>query len=379
MSLCNSDSDRTVGMSSQMTLNVKIQIRRNKTKKLLYRCHPPAGGAIFNTGSPIRSGMTIGEVLFFYISSLLPRVTFFMKKLLTFGPLFVIIAALLWSFDGLLRISLYSLPPAVIVFYEHLLGVIVLLPLGVIWMKDLKKMTRREWIAITLVALFSGALGTILYTAALGKINYSSYSIVVLLQQQLQPIWAIGMAAILLREKVTKQFMLWAAVALIAAYFITFKDLQVNFSTGSGTVLAGAFALLAGFMWGTSTAISKFVLNKVSFMTATALRFMIAPLFALFFVIGQNQTAQLFVLTPQQIGTLLLITFSTGMVALGFYYYGLKKTPARITTLCELVWPASAIFIDYVHFHKTLSATQVLGVIVLLVAIYQVTKKTASH
>jgi drug/metabolite transporter (DMT)-like permease len=136
--------------------------------------------------------MTIGEVLFFYISSLLPRVTYFMKKLLTFGPLFVIIAALLWSFDGLLRISLYSLPPAVIVFYEHVLGVIILLPLGVIWMKDLKKMTRREWIAITLVALFSGALGTIFYTAALGKINYSSYSIVVLLQQQLQPIWAKG-------------------------------------------------------------------------------------------------------------------------------------------------------------------------------------------
>jgi drug/metabolite transporter (DMT)-like permease len=202
--------------------------------------------------------------------------------------------------------------------------------------------------------------------------------VVVLLQQQLQPIWAIGAAALLLREKVTKLFLLWAAVALLAAYFITFKDLQVNLSTGSGTVLAGVFALLAGLLWGTSTAISKFVLNKVSFITATALRFMLAPLFALLFVFGQNQSAQLFVLTPMQIGTLLLITFSTGMVALGFYYYGLKKTPARITTLCELVWPASAIFIDYVHFHKTLSVTQLFGVALLLFAIYQVTKTDKS-
>jgi len=234
----------------------------------------------------------------------------------------------------------------------------------------LKKMTKKEWIAMGIVALFSGALGTILYTAALGKINYTSYSVVVLLQQQLQPIWAIAAAAILLKEKVTKRFIIWALLALIAAYFISFKDLHVNLATGSGTVIAALLALGAGFMWGTSTAISKFVLNKVSFLTATALRFFMAPVFALLFILGQNQTAALFTLTPAQWGTLLLITFSTGMVALGFYYYGLKKTPARITTLCELVWPASAILIDYFMYHKSLTATQIFGIALLLVAIY---------
>ena len=300
-----------------------------------------------------------------------------MKKLLAFGPLFVIIAALLWSFDGVLRISLYSLPPAIIVFYEHLLGAIILLPLAFKWTRDLKKMTRKEWIAIGVVALFSGALGTILYTAALGHIQYTQYSVVVLLQQQLQPLWAILAASILLRERITKQFLVWAFLALVSVYLITFKDLQVNFATGAGTVTAAVMALAAGFMWGTSTAISKFVLNKVSFLTATALRFFLAPLFALLFIIGGNQTAQLGSLTPPQWGTLLLITLSTGLVALGFYYYGLKKTPARITTLCELVWPASAIFIDYFLFHKTLSPTQILGVLLLLFAIYQVTKKSS--
>lgn len=297
-----------------------------------------------------------------------------MKKLLAFGPLFVIIAALLWSFDGVLRISLYSLPPAVIVFYEHFLGALILLFLSFKWFKDLKKMSKKEWIAIGLVSLFSGALGTILYTAALAKINYSSYSVVVLLQQQLQPIWAIAAAAILLKEKISKKFILWAVVALIAAYFISFKDLQVNLETGAGTAMAAGLAIGAGFLWGTSTAISKFVLNKVSFLTATALRFFLAPIFALILIFGQGQSAALTTLTPAQWGTLLLITFSTGMVALGFYYYGLKKTPARITTLCELVWPASAILIDYFLYHKSLSATQIFGIILLGVAIYNVTK-----
>lgn len=296
-----------------------------------------------------------------------------MKKLLHFGPLFVIIAALLWSVDGVLRISLYSLPPNVVVFYEHFLGFFVLLIFSFKWFKDLRHMTKKEWLAILVVSLFSGALGTIFYTAALQQINYTQYSVVVLLQQQLQPIWAIATAAILLKEKLTKNFLVWAALALFAAYFITFKDLRVNFATGAGTILAGLLSLSAGFMWGSSTAISKFVLNKVSFLTGTALRFFFAPLFAFIFIVGQNQTSSLFILTTSQWLTLLAITFSTGMVAVIFYYYGLKKTPARITTLCELVWPASAVFIDYSFFHKTLSLTQVLGIALLLLAIYKIT------
>lgn len=297
-----------------------------------------------------------------------------MKKIATFGPLFVIVAALLWSFDGLLRINLYSLPPAVIVFYEHLLGAIIILLLASRWMKDLKKMKRKEWAAILTVALFSGALGTILYTAALQNVQYSQYSVVVLLQQQLQPVWAIAAAAFLLKEKLTKHFLMYAVLAIVAAYFVTFKDLQVNLATGSGTILAAALALSAGFLWGTSTAISKLVLKKVSFLTATALRFCFAPMFALFFIIGSNQANALLSINQVQWFTLLIITFTTGLLALAVYYYGLKRTPARIATLCELVWPASAIFIDYTIFNKSLSITQILGVVVLLFAIYKITK-----
>lgn len=297
-----------------------------------------------------------------------------MKKLKTFGPLFIIIAALLWSFDGILRRSLYSLPPSVVVFYEHLVGFAILLFLIPKWWPDLKKMTKKEWIAMGLVALFSGALGTIFYTAALGKVNYIQFSVVVLLQQ-LQPIWAIGASVILLKEKITKKFFIWAIIALVAAYFVNFKDLTVNLQSDAGTAIAGLLAVAAGFLWGSSTAISKYVLNKVSFLTATALRFALAPIFAFGFVVSMGQTASLTAITSDQWISLLLIAFSTGMVALAIYYYGLKRTPARVTTICELVWPASAVFIDYFYFHQTYSTTQILGIVVLLFAIYQVAWK----
>ncbi len=295
-----------------------------------------------------------------------------MKKLKDFGPLFVIIAALLWSLDGLLRVSLYALPPAVVVFYEHLLGIIVLLFLAPKWVKDIGKMTKKEWIAIALVALFASVLGTLFYTAALGQINYIQFSVVVLLQQ-LQPIWTISTAALLLREKLTKNFLLWAVVALVSTYFITFKDLSVNLQTGGGTAIAGGLALLAGMMWGSSTAISKYVLNKTSSLTVTGLRFLLAPIMAFALIVGLHQTAALTTLNTNQWLALLTITFSTGMVALAIYYYGLKKIPARTSTIYELIWPASAIFIGYFYFHQGLTLTQILGVVVLLFSMYKVT------
>ncbi len=297
-----------------------------------------------------------------------------MKKIKNFGPLFVILAALFWSFDGILRRSLYSLPPSVIVFYEHAVGLIILLLLLPKWWGDIKKLTKKEFLAVLLVSLFSGALGTIFYTSALGKVNYIQYSVVVLLQQ-LQPIWAIAAAGVLLKEKITPKFLLWAVIALGAAYLITFKDLNVNFSSGSGTAIAGLLALGAGFFWGTSTAVSKYVLNKVSYLTATALRFSFAPIFALGFIKSFNQTGSLYQINNQIWLTLILIAFTTGMVALAIYYYGLKKTPAKVTTLLELVWPASAIFIDYFYFNQSLSLTQILGVILLGIALYQVVWK----
>ena len=44
------------------------------------------------------------------------------------GPIFILIAATLWAFDGLIRQHLYSLPPITIIFFEHLIGLILLFP-----------------------------------------------------------------------------------------------------------------------------------------------------------------------------------------------------------------------------------------------------------
>ena len=296
-----------------------------------------------------------------------------MDKIKKIGPIFIIIASLLWSLDGILRRSLYSLPPATIVFFEHALGLLIMTPFFIMpAIKEMKHLSKKEWIAILIVSLFSGALGTIFYTSALAQVNYIQFSVVVLLQQ-LQPIWAISMAALLLKEKISRRFIIWAILAIVASYFVTFRDLRVSITPGNGTLIAALLALLAGVMWGSTTSFSKIVLKKVSHNTATYLRFLFAPIFALMFVGFFGQLGSLGNITTPQWGMLLTITLSTGMVALLIYYYGLKKTEGKVSAICELVWPASAIVIDYVYFKNTLSVTQILGTIVVLFSIYKVT------
>ncbi len=294
-------------------------------------------------------------------------------KYVKWGAPALVVAALLFSVDGLLRQHLYALPAPVIVFYEHLFGFIVLVPFILASLKAFRQLTRKQWLAITGVAFLSGAVGTILYTAALAKINFIDFSVVVLLQQ-LNPVFAICASALLLREPLTKRFFALAALALAAAYVVTFPHLGVNLSTGSGTLRAGLLAVGAAAAWGTSTAFSKYALKGTSTLHITAARFGITPIFAMIFVLLAGNTASLSAITFDEFKYIALITISTGMLALLIYYFGLKRVLASRAALLELTWPLSAVVIGYLFQHKGLTATQAVGALVLTGAIYLISK-----
>ncbi len=289
----------------------------------------------------------------------------------SFGPYAVVLAAFLWSLDGLLRTQLYSLPPMVVVFFEHLLGIVLLAPMLFFSFQEFKKFTKKQWISITVVSLLSGVLGTYFYTAGLLKIQFIPFSVVVLLQQ-LQPIFAIVTAAILLREPLSKKFVLLAFLALVAAYFVSFPDLHVNFGTGTGTLTAAIFAILAAMFWGSSTAFSKYTLKGTSYLHVTGARFLLTPIFALIFILFFGQTASFGAITGTQWLYLLAITFSTGMVALALYYFGLQRVPASRSTILELTWPVSAVLIGYLFLDQTLTWTQWMGSIALILIMNRV-------
>lgn len=288
------------------------------------------------------------------------------------SPVFIMAAAFLWALDGIvIRPSLYVLPVSLVVFIEHALAFALMLPFLIKEFKEVRKLKPVDWGAFLWVAVFGGVLGTMLITKALFYVDFVNLSIVVLIQK-LQPVFALLLAALILKEKLPKKFFIWATAAIIATYFVTFKDLLPNFDTGEKTIWAALLALGAAFAWGSSTVFGKRVLQVTNFRISTYLRFGLTTLIMFFIVASGSHFSQISEVTSQQWLIFLLIVFTSGAAAMFIYYYGLKRVKASSSAIYELTFPLSAIFLEMAVHHNFLTATQWLGAAVLLFSIYRI-------
>ena len=295
-----------------------------------------------------------------------------MKKYLP--ALAVIFAAFLWSFDGFIRQNLFALPSFLIVSLEHVIGAILFLPLLIRGWKEVASLGQRGWISVLWISIFGGVLGTFFYTKALSYVNYIDLSVVVLLQK-LQPIFAIALAGVILKEKITKRFIILAFAAIVGGYLVTFGSSSIN-DWDDKTIIAALLALLAAFSWGSSTVLGKHALNRLSFTTVTSLRLAITASVPAFVLLSTGQYGAINNMTLSHWGFIVLIVLSTGSLALFFYYYGLNKLPASHATLYELFWPLSAVGLDWFIRGNILSLPQWVGAILLLGAIIILTRET---
>lgn len=294
------------------------------------------------------------------------------------APLFVIIGASMWGVDGIvLRPALYGLPVPLVVFIESSLVAILLTPFFIRKLPTLKALKYKDWLSFFLVALMGGAIGTMAITKALFFVNFVNLSIVILLQK-LQPIFAITLAAIFLKERLSIKFFLWSTLAIIGAYFMTFSTNLPNLSTGDKTTIAAMFSLLAAFGFGSSTVLSKRALKNVSFETGAYLRFLFSGIIMLMIVLSLGEMNSISEVSAKQLIIFLIIAFSTGGAAIFLYYYGLKRITASVATICELAFPLTAVLLEYFVRGNILDPVQWSGMGVLLISIIQVSKKDSS-
>ena len=295
-----------------------------------------------------------------------------MKK---FAPLFVVTAAVLWGLDGvLLRPELYMLPVPLVVFIESTLAALLL---SVFLLRNWKAKTAqlklKDWAAFAGVALFGGAIGTMAITKALFYVNFVNLSIVVLMQK-LQPIFALLLATVILHEKLSKEFFLWAAAAILGAYLMTFGISLPDITAGDKTAIAAGYALLAAFSFGSSTVLSKRALKNINFEFGSYLRFIFSSGILLVIVLASGELHTIVNVSIHQWLIFLLIAFTTGGAAIFLYYYGLKNIRASSATILELAFPLTAIVFEYLLRGNILSIAQWCGVALLVYSIIRVSK-----
>ncbi len=288
------------------------------------------------------------------------------------APIAIIIAAALWGLDGIvLRPSLYTLPVPLVVLIESSIVALLLTPFFIKKFNFLKNLKLRDWLSFFAVALFGGALGTMAITKALFYVNYANLSVVVLIQK-LQPVFAITLAAILLKEKLQTEFYLWAGIALIGAYLMTFGIHLPTLNSGDKTPIAALFSLIAAISFGSSTVFSKRALKNVGFEMGTYLRFLISSLVMIFIVLSSGDYQSISKVSQMQWIVFLIIAFTTGGPAIFLYYYGLKSVPASVSAICELSFPLTAVLLEYFVHGNLLDVVQWIGVLLLLGGILKV-------
>jgi len=290
------------------------------------------------------------------------------------GALSIMLAALLWSLDGVfIRPKFYALPAGLVVFLEHILGFIVLSPFIFLGWSKIKLLKQKDWLAIAWVCFFGGALGTLMITKAFfaavsGQVTFAT----VVLLQKLQPVFALLLARLVLGERLKKSFYAWAAVAIAAAYFLAFG--KTGLALGEINLLhhAAFYAAVAAFAFGSSTVFGKRIVNHLDFKSTAALRFGVTSLLMLVYSLLTGDLFKIVSISAVYWRYLLLIVFTSGAVAMFIYYYGLKRVTASASTILELFWPFSAVVLDYFINHNILSWPQIIAAVIFALAFLKI-------
>jgi drug/metabolite transporter (DMT)-like permease len=217
--------------------------------------------------------------------------------------------------------------------------------------------------ALVVLGCGSSALATLLFTLAF---TYGRPNTPVLLQQ-LQPLFAVAGARLLLGERLQRRFGLYLLGGLAGSYLVAFAH-----PLSPGGVDGWAPALLAvsaAFLWGLGTVLGRHLGAKLPFAELTALRLATGLVAALVALGAAGDGSAYSHMSAKSVLALVLLALVPGLLSLLVYYRGLRATPAAAATLGELAFPFTALFLDYLAFGATLSPSQWVGLALLVTTI----------
>jgi drug/metabolite transporter (DMT)-like permease len=294
-----------------------------------------------------------------------------------YAVVFVAVAATLWATDAYFRNQLVQhLSPTQIVVAEDALVTLFLLPVLIRSRGELRKLGRRGWLAVAIIAAGAQALATILFTASFSIAAQHQLFAETFVLQQTQPLIAIALAWIVLGERRRPWFWPAAAVGIAAVYMVLFADHPLSPVTAlkNGRLEVGLLALGAAALWASGTVLGRFALGSISFWSMTSLRFTLAlPVLVVIVLVQSGLGGFGHYRLSDFVPNLLAIAIVPGLLALLLYYRALSKTPASLATIAEMAYPVAATLIASAPypwgFNQPLYPLQLLGTALLLAVI----------
>jgi len=274
------------------------------------------------------------------------------------GVVLIAVAAALWGTDPIIRKTMSGTTSATtIVFGEHVILVLCTLPLLLPALRSVVRAGRSYVAAAVVVGAGASAVATFLFTDALIRTSDAITPVVI---QKIQPLVAVGCAALLLGERPRAGFV-WFFLPALAGFWLVNQPHPLDPSAKGMVVIIEATA--AAVLWALGTVLGRYLSRELEFQHVLSLRFffgLIACAIALP-VVGASAYSN-----GHDSVLIIYLALVTGLLALALYYYGLQKTPAVLSSLAELTYPAVFVIAGIYAYDQHLSWTQWLGVALIL-------------
>ena len=288
------------------------------------------------------------------------------------GILLVIISCLFWGVDALIRYPLVDsgINPITIVFYEHVVLTLIFSWSLIPAIKRIGELRISDVFSFLIVGGVGSAVATVAFTESFRYLNPS----LAILLQKLQPIVAITLAALILKEPIDKKFLIWAGICLLGGFLVSSPDIErfyhlmindfdkvVSDSAVRGYALVG----ISVVGWGAATVFGK-RLSMSGFEPKSIMsgRFFTGLIFLIPFVQWDRS-----LILPEGWDYLkiLMMVLISGAIAMALYYQGLKRIPAKTTAIAEMFFPFFAIILNWIYLGKQLNEIQLVGGAILIV------------
>lgn len=287
----------------------------------------------------------------------------------------VVLGAALWGVDPLFRILLLdTLTSAQIVLLEHVIIALVMFPLMWKNRSELRGLGWKQVGALLFISWGGSAIATVLFTMGLTNGNLNA----VLLLQKLQPLFAIILARLLLKESLPRYFFPLALIALGGTYLLTFGFTLPIGHWKEFVQVGSLLSLGAAALWGGSTVMGRMMVGQMKYETVTSLRFILALPILLAFTWSEGAawnipsgTSAIAGVSLNLLGQALL----PGLLSLLVYYKGLTTTKASVATLAELSFPMVGVLINWIVFQEMITRPQIVGFILIWGALFVISRQ----
>ena len=302
----------------------------------------------------------------------------------SYGPWLVGLGAALWGTESAWRIPLNDLFDAdVIVFWEHVLILLMFLPILISQLGELPKIDKRSWGYLIFSGFAGSAVGTIFFTLALKNGNPTVVNVIL----NIQPVISTIGAFFLFGDRLTPRFFLYAGIAIVAGIFLSVEFptlIGVSFSQ-AGLNLGTAYALICAVFWGLSTVAGRGVMIGMPLRLAASLRIVVGLvcMTCILLAYGKLRSASLWPAAAQAhpgtaVVALLLLASISGGIPLLIYFEGLRLTRASTAGYFEMMQTLAAVCITWGFFHAALRPHQIVAAIILIAAVAMVQKAQAA-